>query len=115
MGCKAFSNICIGNFRHSIVIETEIRTPDSQGGSTVVWNTFATVFAEIIPLTSNQVFFAQKLKLEVTHKLTMRFITGLTAEMRISFDGRIFHIRKIRDLEERKRFHEVTAFEGKAS
>lgn len=115
MGCKDFKKFCVGDFIHEIVIEKPIRTPDGQGGNTITYITHATPFAKIEPKKAQQVFFAQQLQHQVSHKLTMRFVPGVTAEMRITFDGRIFEIREIIDVLERKRFHEIMAWENKQS
>ena len=117
MGCKDFKKFCVGDFIHEIVIEKPIRTPDGQGGNTITYITHATPFAKIEPKKAQQVFFAQQLQHQVSHKLTMRFVPGVTAEMRIRkvSDGKIFEIRQIIDVLERKRFHEIMAWENKQS
>jgi SPP1 family predicted phage head-tail adaptor len=115
MGCKDFKDICIGDFRHRITIEEPSLVDDAQGGKITTWSTFTIVSAKIQPMRAQQIFFAQQNQHQVSHKITMRYVSGLQADMRVSYDGRIFHIREIKDLFERKRFHEVTAWENKQS
>lgn len=105
----------VGTFRHSILIEQLVRTPDGQGGNTSAWTTFKSLKARIDPLRARQIDFGQKLEHRVTHRICMRFFTGLTSEMRVNFGGRIFHIQGIRNPQERNRFYEVDAREGAAS
>ena len=115
MGCKEFKDICVGDFKHKITIEQPVEVSDGQGGFTVTWNTFAEPFSKITPKKAQQIFFAQQLQHQVSHELLMRYVSGLLADMRISFDGRIFQIRQIIDISEMKRYHRVMAWENKQS
>lgn len=115
MGCKDFKDICVSDFRHKITIQTPARVPDGQGGWTVTYSTHIETWAKIEPLKASQIYFAQQNQHQISHKITMRYVSGLTADMRISFDSRLFEIREIRDLLERKRFQEVIAWENKQS
>lgn len=102
----------IGRMRHEIVVQQVSRAADGQGGFTETWSTFATVWAAIDPVSAYQQFQAEALQHRVTHKITMRYLSGLTSDMRISFGGRLFHIQSFRDFEEKGKFHEVQAEEG---
>ena len=115
MGCKEFKDFCASDFRHRIVIETPTKVSDGQGGYTFTWATFKSVWASVNPVKAQQVFFAGQLQHQVSHKIKTRYVSGLLAVMRINFDGRIFKIRQIRDIAERKQYHEVMAWENKQS
>lgn len=105
----------IGALRNKISIEVVTRTPDGQAGHTQVWAEFASVFAKIKPVTAQQKLFAQRLDHTITHKITIRFITGVTSGMRIIFKSRIFHIKRTFNIEEANKFLEILAVEGDAS
>ena len=105
----------IGAMRHRITIETPTRVSDGMGGATITWATHATAWSKVEPMSANQVFWARHLEHRVTHKITLRYVAGITSDMRVSFESRIFHIKGIRDLEERNRFIELTCEEGAAS
>ena len=112
MGC---SQVEIGEMRNRIIIQSQTRTADSMGGFTVAWAEFKTVWAKVEPMSASQVFWARHLEHRVTHRITMRYLAGVTSDMRISFGSRIFHIKGIRNIEERNRFMELVAEEGAAS
>lgn len=115
MACKEFKDICVTNFRHRIIIESQVRTPDGQGGFTATWSTFAERWSEIKDKKAQQVYFANQLQHQVSHQMIMRYVSGLKAEMRISFDGRIFEIREMIDVGERKTYHKLLVWENKQS
>lgn len=106
------SSCKVSEMRHLITIEQRTLTSDGRGGSEETWATFATAYAKITPKSAKEIWQSDKLDHRITHSLLMRYVSGVTADMRISFDSRIFHIKGIRDLEERKRFHEIDAEEG---
>ena len=114
MSCKCDS-IQIKDLRHSVTIQERTLTADGQGGSTESWSTFTTAWVAIEPTSAAQQFYAQHLKHRVTHKITARYFSGLTSDMRIIFGSRTFHVRGYRDLEERNRFYEIMAEEGAPS
>lgn len=97
-----------GKLRHRVVIQQEgTATPDGGGGYTQGWTTFATVWAAVEPLTGREGLQAQALESAVTHRVTIRALSGVTAAMRLSFNGTIYNIRSVIDREERDRFMEL--------
>lgn len=101
-----------GHLRELITIEQPTRTTDNQGGATIAWSTFSQVWARIEPLSASQVLFSQSLQHRITHRVTIRELSGVTTAMRITYGSRTFQIHGIRDLEEKNRFVEIAAEEG---
>jgi len=106
---------CIGKLNKRVIIEQVARATDAIGGSTETFTTFATVWAQIKPLTGNERFFSQRVEPNVTHMLKIRHRTGVTTEMRIKFGTRIFEIQSIINPDERNEVLNIMAVEGKAS
>jgi len=101
-----------GGLRHPVTIESAIETPADAGEWEVaIWAVFATSRAEITPLNGTERFQAQHLDPEVTHRVRMRFIDGITPDMRIVWGSRIFDIKSVLDVEERRRELEMLATE----
>lgn len=107
--------MAIGKLRHRITIQEPTETTDNHGGYTESWSTFATVWARISPMSASEKHFADKLEEEVTHKIKIRSLSGLSAKMRIQFGSRIFKIVGHRDIEERGKFMEINALEESAT
>jgi SPP1 family predicted phage head-tail adaptor len=102
---------CADKLNKRIVIESKTQTPDDYGGNTVAWATFATVWAQIKPIKWLERFHSEKLENEVTHKIVIRYKTGIKANMRILYDSRYFQITGITDIDEAKRYIEILAQE----
>lgn len=103
--------------RHKLALQQEIQSADGAGGYTSVWQTIADIWAEIVPLTSNAHVIGQeyvqagKLESMVSHRIVMRYRSGVTPAMRFVFEGRIFSIRALSNVDERKDTLEVAVEE----
>lgn len=83
----------IWRLRHKITIQKETEVPDGGGGFEIGWTNFASgVFASVEPLRGRELFEAQQLQSEITHRIRLRYRPGIKAEMRVVFRSRIFRI-----------------------
>jgi len=103
-----------GTFRHTIIIERGVKTPDGSGGNTIVWGTIKTLRAKISPISGRERVYAQRLEADTTHRIMLRYTPGILPSDRINFNGRYFQIRALLNLEEANRFLEISAEEGVA-
>lgn len=86
-------SIAAGRLRHSIQIEQKVTTRDPDTGAPITaWETFATVWAEVAPLSAKEFIAAQATQSEVSARITIRYRTGLDATMRILFRGQVYNI-----------------------
>lgn len=92
-----------GSLRHRVVVEQKTATADGYGGSTLAWTTFATVWAAIEPVSGREYFQAQQFQAAVTHKVTIRYLSGINTTMRVKHNSRVFNIHSILNIEERCR------------
>jgi SPP1 family predicted phage head-tail adaptor len=90
-----------GPLRHQIVIEEVTETRDSYGGVVETWSTFATVWASVGPIIGREYFASQQVQSEVTHKIRIRYLSGVTTKMRVAFDSRVFNIESVLNVDER--------------
>ena len=105
-------NIRACDLRHSITIQTSTETREAGGGRTRAWSTFATARACIEPLRGRERLHAMQIEDSVSHKITIRWRSGVTGKMRVKFGTRIFNIRAAINVEERSRWLEILADEG---
>ena len=91
----------IGKLRHRITIQEKVTVPDGYGGVTSTWKDVATVWSSVEPLKGRELYAAQQVKAELTHRIRIRYMSGIKPEMRIAFDNRSFDIEAIIDPEER--------------
>jgi SPP1 family predicted phage head-tail adaptor len=82
-----------GKLRHKITIQKLINTQDTFGQPVEQWIDVAIgVRASVEPLVGKQYFAAETINSELTHKIGMRYRTGITPNMRIKFKDRYFSI-----------------------
>ena len=84
-----------GRLRHLVAIERPVSTRDDFGGVIESWQTVATVWAEIHPLSGREFIAAQSTQAGVTTRITIRHLPGVTAAMRVNHDGTLYNIRAV--------------------
>ena len=85
-----------GQLRHRITFQEQVETSDSMGGVTVSWQDYKDAWAGIYPLRAQEMVNSGQLEHEITHKVRTRYISGITAKMRIMFDStRYLNIRQL--------------------
>lgn len=105
----------IRKLREKINIEKPIRIQNGSGGFTTEYKQHAgLLWAEIKPAGGRERFFAQKLEMDITHRITLRFDPDLNLKpnMRVSFEARLFKILVITNRDERSRWLDLLCEEG---
>jgi SPP1 family predicted phage head-tail adaptor len=93
----------IGKLRHRIAIERVTETRDTDGSVIETWSTYATVQASIEPISGREYFAAQSTQADVTHRIGLRYLSGIIPKMRVKFGSRVFEILSIININERNR------------
>lgn len=86
-----------GAFRHRLYVEAPYETPDGVGGVTRAFETLALVWGLIEPLGGTEAMSQDRLAQRLTHRVTIRAFSGLTAAHRLRKGQRLFEIRTIRE------------------
>lgn len=82
-----------GDLRHRIVIQHHVEQQDSATGEvTTEWETYATVWAAVSPLSARDLIAAQASQSEASGRITIRYRPGVLPTMRILHRGQIFTI-----------------------
>lgn len=108
--------------RHRLTLQQELQTPDGVGGYDKSWQDVATLWAEIIPVTTvnskltslagKEILFADKIESQISHRVIMRYRADIDASMRLVFDSRVFNIRYVANPEEGNYALELLVQEG---
>lgn len=110
-----------GLLRHRITIQQPDFISDSHGGQIprpapvgngTGWKDVATVSAQVSPMRGNESFVHRQLQDSITHKIVIRYHSGVLAKQRIKFGSRVFNIRQVKDLDERRIMMELECDEG---
>lgn len=96
-----------GKLKHSVTVQRDTGTVNSSGQVVENWTTYITRRAEIVPLTGRELFAAQQVDGEVTHKVIMRYDSGVTSKMRLLFGSRVLNIESIININEANRDMEL--------
>ena len=111
-----------GDLRRRILIQSPSTGQDAYGEPLTVWtNVFAAgdgkIYAEIVPLSGRELFAAQAVQSETSHKITARYRVEFAnpktvAGMRAVYNGRLFNISGAINAYDRNRTVELLATEG---
>jgi len=87
---------------HQIVLTTPDSARTSEGDF-IPGTPFATgVWASIIALQGRERDLAQAIVSEVTHRITIPYMAGVTTDLQVSFDSRMFDVQAVQDPDERQ-------------
>ena len=91
-----------GDLRHRIDLQSITSTPDAMGGTTDSWADEATdIPAAIWPISANEQIRAASPLMVATHRIRIRYYSGLSAAWRVVFGARYFSIVSVINHEER--------------
>ncbi len=76
-----------GRLRHRVTIQQPTEAGAAAGNVTKTWSTYKETWAEIEPLSGREFFEGAALDREITARIRMRYLSGLTADMRIVRGG----------------------------
>lgn len=101
-----------GKLNRIITIEQKTASTDAYGGQSFSWSTFATVWAAVQPLKGRELIAAQAAQSEITSRFVIRYLSGVSADMRIVYGGRYFNITAVIDIDDAHREMHLMASEG---
>ena len=87
-----------GTLDQRIVIERLEGGVDELGQPFEDWATVATVWASVQPLVGREFIAAQAVQSEVTTRVVIRYMAGLTAADRVLHNGRVYEVTAVLDV-----------------
>lgn len=93
-----------GKLRHRVTIQSPPSTRNEYGEEeqdSDDWTTFARVWAAVIPLSGRELWNAQQVQGDVTHRVEIRYLQGINPKMRVKFGERFLNIASVMNLDER--------------
>ena len=100
--------IGIGELKRPVTIETPTVAADAgSGGVTTTWATYKTTIAAIEALQGYEYHAAQQVKAGAVVRITMRYDSGVTEQMRVIYGTSIYLIESVFDVEDRRRWLEL--------
>ena len=90
-----------GELRHRITFQKLNNSQNEYGEISEFWEDILNIRAGIYPISGKEFFAAETVNSEITHKVKIRYVEGLTPNMRINFNNRIFSIESIINFQEK--------------
>ena len=88
----------IGDLNKRIDIEASTKVSDGMGGFTVAWTAVASsIAAAIWPVSASEIVQAAQPTMLITHRIRIRYRSGIKASFRIKFGNSYFNIYAIID------------------
>lgn len=101
----------VGDLRQRITIQQLSTTINDNGFEGQTWSDYKTVWASANNLFGREYFQAMQVQAETTVKFTIRYTSGLTADMRILFNGKTYNIDFIDNIKYANKYLEIKALE----
>lgn len=104
-----------GRLPHLIDIQSPAPETANSGAVSPAWDEqtpFVQCYAAIEPLRGREAIAADGMGSQATHRITTRYIQGVTTDMRIVFGARKFGIESVRNVDEADIMLEMIAVEG---
>lgn len=84
-----------GLLRHKIEIQEKVTRRSATGGEQITWEPYCYSWASISPLSGREYFQARQAQATISHKMIMRYQSGIKPYHRVSWGERIFDINAI--------------------
>lgn len=81
-----------GRLFHLVTIEEPVKVLRASGDPSTTWEEFAQVYAHVESIDGQERWNSESVQPLVTHRVTIRFIDGITPDMRVIHRGRYLHI-----------------------
>ena len=101
----------IGSMNKRVTILTTTEGTNEVGDTILVASIFKTVWASLSPVSGRDYVEAKKYQAELTYKIIIRYLAGLSPDMTLQFKNRIFLIQDIINPFEHNETLEIMAIE----
>jgi len=81
-----------GKLRERVTVEVASVTTNNFGEAILTWGTASSVWASVEGVTAREALAAGQAEVSVTHRVRMRYLPGLTQQMRFSWRNRTLDI-----------------------
>jgi SPP1 family predicted phage head-tail adaptor len=81
-----------GKLRERITVQIASGTTNALGETVLTWNNSSAVWASVEGVSAREALIAGQQETSVTHKVRLRYLPGLTQQMRFSWRSRTLEI-----------------------
>lgn len=109
------ANAAAGKLDQRVTLAHKVRAKDGHAGSLVTFTDYATVWAEVRPLSGRERVQAQREEATANYVVTIRLREDVVEGDRISWSGRYLNVRFVAREGDRERFLKIEAELGAAA
>jgi SPP1 family predicted phage head-tail adaptor len=95
-----------GELRERVTVQIASQTTNALGEMVPAWSDSATVWASVQGVTAREFLLAGQQQTEISHRVKMRYLPGLSQQNRLEWRGRTLEIISILERENRSE-HEL--------
>ena len=81
-----------GKLRERVTVQQATETRNAIGETVLAWSTYETVWASVEGVSSREALDAGKIDVQISHRVRMRYLSGMTQNMRLSWRNRTLEI-----------------------
>ena len=81
-----------GSLRERVTVQQASESRNALGETVLSWSTFAARWASVEGVSSRESLSYGQQQIDVTHRVRLRYLSGLTQSMRIQWRGRTLEI-----------------------
>jgi len=81
-----------GKLRERVTVQQATQSRNSLGEAVMSWADWQTVWASVEGVSAREALDAGQQEVTITHRVRLRYLTGLTQTMRLSWRGRTLNI-----------------------
>lgn len=90
-----------GKLRHRVTIQQPTVARNGFNEAVTTWSNVVTVWASVEPLSGREFFAAEHVQSEITHRVRLRYRSGIVPTMRVVFGSRHLVIESVINYAER--------------
>ena len=101
-----------GDLRERVTVQAASGATNNLGETVMTWSNSTTVWASVEGVSAREALLAGQQEVSLTHKVRLRYLDGLTQQMRFSWRGRTLEIVSLLEHDNRS-VHEAICTESR--
>lgn len=81
-----------GDLKERVTVQASTESRNALGEATLSWSEHTTRWASVEGVSSREALLNGKQEINITHRVRMRYVDGLTQNMRLVWRGRVLEI-----------------------
>lgn len=92
-----------GKMREAVTLQQKSVSRGANGEEVVSWSTFASVYAQVQPISGREFVALRQAQSTITHRFRIRWLTGVTTAMRVLWNSQPYDIVEAINVDARNR------------